>query len=406
MSNYLAIATVSAALQQILLQPVKDAVSGADVGFRRPNGKDPAKEPRVDLYLYRVAPNAAYRNVDLPTRRADGTLVKRTLTALDLYYLFIFRGSDEKLEPQRMLGAVANALNAQPLISTDNITKAVSHHLYLQGSGLDAQVERVRFTPSALTLEEFTKLWSAFFQVEYSLSAAYQGSVVLICSDDNPQEALPVQARNIYVSPFHQPTITEVTSLAGAGRPILPSSTLVIQGTNLLSDIVSVRLGNLVVPAAPPAAKVTNTSITMPVPAGIQAGVLGAQVIQQLQLGTPSQPHNGYESNVAALVLHPVITVGTSSATGITVDINPAAVEGQRATLLLNEATVPPPLAPAAYSFSLPPLAGSTGTLAFPISGVKAGGTTYFVRVSIDGAESPLNLDPSSSGFGPVVTMS
>jgi hypothetical protein len=28
----------------------------------------------------------------------------------------------------------------------------------------------------------------------------------------------------------------------------------------------------------------------------------------------------------------------------------------------------------------------------------------YFVRVQIDGAESPLDLDPASGGFGPKVT--
>jgi len=404
MSNYLAIATVSAALQQILQGPVGQAVTGATVGFSRPDGKASGKGPTVNLYLYRVAPNAAYRNVDARTRRGEGTLLKTTLTALDLYYLFIFRGSDEKLEPQRMLGVVASTLNAQPLISTDNITSAAKHHGFLKGSGLDAQIERVRITPSALTLEEFTKLWSAFFQVEYSLSAAYQASVVLIESDDIPQVALPVQARNIYVSPFRQPAITQVISQAGAGQPILSTSTLVIQGSNL-SNITTVRLGNVVVPVAPPV-KVTNTTITVPVPAGLQAGVLGAQVIQQLLLGTPPQPHDGYESNVAAFVLQPVITPETATSTEIKLSIAPAALEGQRVTLLLNEATLPPPLAPGAYSFSLPPLASDMSTLTFATTGVQGGGTTYFVRVSIVGAESPLNLDPGSPTFGPTVTIS
>jgi len=400
MSNYLAIATVSGALQQILQGPVVEAVTGASVGFSRPDGKASGKGPTVNLYLYRVSPNAAYRNVDVPTRRIDGTLVKTPLTALDLYYLFTFRGSDEKLEPQRMLGAVASTLNAQPLISTDNITNAVKNHGFLKGSGLDAQIERVRITPSALSLEEFTKLWSAFFQVEYSLSAAYQASVVLIESDDIPQVALPVQARNIYVSPFRQPEITQIIPQAGAAQPILPTSTLLIRGSNL-SDITTVRLGNVVVPVASPM-KVTNTTVTMPVPAGLKAGVLGAQVIQQLQLGTPPQPHDGYESNVAAFVLHPVIVPETATLTEIKVSIAPAAQEGQRVTLLLNEAT----LTPAAYSFSLQPLASNMSTLTFAITGVQGGGTAYFIRVSVDGAESPLNLDPGSPTFGPTVKIS
>ena len=402
MSNYLAIATVTAALRHILHDPVQKAVAGASVGFSRPDGKNAAqKGPVVNLYLYRVTPNAAYRNVDLPTRRADGSLAKKPLTALDLHYLFTFNGNDERLEPQRMLGAVANALDVQPLLSTSAIEAVMQHHTFLQGSGLDVQIERVRFTPTALSLEEFTKLWSAFFQVEYSLSAAYQASVVLIESDDAPQEALPVQMRNLYVAPFQQPVINQVISQAGANQPILPTSTLVIQGSHLLSDLTTVRMGDLEV--APPT--VTEKAIILPVPTGVSAGVQGVQVIQQVQMGTPPQPHSGYESNVAAMVLCPVIKPLTATAAQIIVKISPTVQPAQRVTLLLNEATSPPPSPPAAYTFALPTLAASASILNFPITNVQAGGTVYFVRVKVDGAESPLDLNPSSPTFGPVVTI-
>jgi hypothetical protein len=403
MSNYLAIATATAALQQVLAGPVSAAVTGANVGFSRPDGKDAGqKGPVVNVYLYRVTPNAAYRNVDLPTRRGDGTLVKKPLTALDLHYLLTFHGSDEKLEPQRMLGAVASTLDAQPLLSTQNIQNAAIAFGFLAGSGLDSQVDAVRFTPTALSLEEFTKLWSAFFQVEYSLSAAYQASVVLIESDDTPpQEALPVQARNLYVLPFEQPVITQIISQAGAGQPILPTSTLLIQGQHLLSDFTTVQLGNVVVTPS----KVTNTTITLPVPANLQAGVLGVQVVQQMEMGTPPELHPGFDSNVAAMVLHPVITPGLATTTQITVAIVPAVQADQRVTLLLNEATLPPPLTPAAYSFTLPPPTVATGSLNFTIAGVPAGATKYFIRVAVDGAESLLDLDPTSLTFGPTVTI-
>ena len=401
MSNYLAIATVSAALQQLLQPPVQQAVSGAHVGFSRPDRNGTAKGPQVNVYLYRVTPNAAYRNVDLPTRRGDGTLVNTPLTALDLHYLITFRGSDDKLEPQRMLGAVASTLDAQPLLSPQNIQAAVTNYGFLAGSGVDTQIERIRFTPTALSLEEFTKLWSAFFQVEYSLSAAYQASVVLIESGDVAQEALPVQARNVYVLPFRQPVINQVVSQAGAAQPILPTSTLLIQGQNLQSAVTMVQLGDLVMVPA----KVTPTTITLPVPGALQAGVLGVQVIQQLEMGTPPVAHPGFKSNVAAMVLHPVISPVAASVTEITINVTPAVQVEQSITLLLNEATLPPPSPPAAYTFTLPPVTASTSSLTFPISGVQGGGTTYFIRLAIDGAESPLDLDPTSLTFGPTVTI-
>lgn len=401
MSNFLAIATVTAALQQLLQPPVSAAVTGAKVGFNRPDGSGGGTpSPGVNVYLYQVTPNAAFRNVDLPTRRSDGTLVRKPLAALDLHYLFTFQGNDSALEPQRMLGAVASTLQDQPLLSPDDINTAVSSNAFLTTSDLANQVERVRFTPTALTLEEFSKLWSAFFQVEYSLSAAYQASVVLIESEDAPQTALPVLARNLYVSTFEHPTIAQVISQAGADQPILPTSTLVIQGTNLMGALTLVRIGNLTV--TPPTT--TAKAIIMPVPANAQAGVLGLQVIQQMELGTPPLPHSGFESNVAAVVLHPVITPTSATTAKIVVNITPPVQPQQRVTLLLNEATTPPPPAPAAYSFLLPPVTAITSTLTFTISGV-GGGITYFVRVTVDGAESPLDLDPTSPTFGPTVTI-
>jgi hypothetical protein len=402
MSNYLAIATVTAALQQILQGPVKSAVGGATVGFSRPDGTSGVNAgPLVNVYLYQVTPNAAYRNADLPTRRSDGTVAQKPQAALDLHYLFTFHGNDDQLEPQRMLGAVASTLHNQPLLSTQNIQAAAIQFGFLAGSGLESQVERVKFTPTALSLDEFTKLWSAFFQVEYSLSAAYQASLVLIESDDTPQEALPVAARNIYALPFRQPAITRIISQAGANLPILPASTLAVEGSQLLAPLTLVRAGNVVV--AP--TTVTDKAIILPVPAGLAAGVQGLQVIQQLQIGTPPQPHSGFESNVAPFVLHPVIVPQTATAAQISVKVTPTAQQGQRVTLLLNEATSPPPAAPAAYTFSLAPLAGSTSTLTFNLKNVQAGGTVYFIRVVVDGAESPLDLDPSSLTFGPTVTI-
>jgi hypothetical protein len=127
MSNYLAIATVTGALYEILSGPVTTAVPGAVVRFRRPDRTSGQEgTPHVNVYLYQVTPNAAFRNVDLPTRRSDGTLVKQPVAALDLHYLFTFHGSDDQLEPQLMLGAVAVTLQTQPVITPQNIQSATS----------------------------------------------------------------------------------------------------------------------------------------------------------------------------------------------------------------------------------------------------------------------------------------
>ena len=286
-------------------------------------------------------------------------------------------------------------------LSPQNIQSATTGFSFLNNSDLANQVERIRFTPTALTLEEFSKLWSAFFQVEYSLSAAYQASVVLITTEQTPpQEALPVQRRKLYVAPFPQPTITQVMAKGGAaGQPILPTSTLVIQGTHLLGDITTVRIGDMTV--TPPV--VTENAIIMPVPAGVQAGVLGVQVVQQLLLGKPPEPHPGWESNVAAVVLQPVLSGPSIAGTILSVTVNPLVQPGQRVSLMLNQNPTTTPPTPTAYSFTLAPLTAASATLTCDITGVTSG--IYFIRAKVDGAESPLDLDPLSLAFGPTVTV-
>jgi hypothetical protein len=399
MSNYRAIAAVSAAMQQILTPTVLSAVSGSSVVFTRPSRSDD-DGPVVSVFLYQVTPNAAFRNHDLPTRRANGDLVHKPLAALELHYLITFYGSDAALEPQLMMGAVVSMLQAQPLLSPQSIENGESY-LGIGVSNLSEQVERVRFTPTTLTLDEFSKLWSAFFQVEYSLSIAYQASVVLIEPDTpTPEAALPVLRRNLYLTTFQEPSIVSVASLAGANQPILPTSTLLIAGTNLLAGLTQVRIGNTVV--TPPS--VTATAIRLPVPAGVPAGVLGVQVIQQRAMGTPAEPHPGVESNVVAMVLQPVLSNVAYAAGAVTFDVVPDGQIGQKVTLLLNEATAPPPADPVAYTFTLPPLATASSSYSFDTPGTQAG-TTYFVRLAVDGAESPLDLDPTSPAFGPTVTI-
>ena len=235
--------------------------------------------------------------------------MQKPQVAVDLHYLFTFHGNDDQLEPQRLLGAVTTALNAQPLLSKQNIVNAASHFSFLSKSNLADQIERIKFTPTSLSLEEFSKLWSVFFQIEYSLSAAFQASVVLMESDDTPREALPVLARNLYVSTFRSPNVDRVISQAGPDEPITAGSTLRIQGQQLRGGDATLVLmeGVEITPTA-----ITDAMITLPLPANVHAGVQGLQVIQKKNMGTPPTAHRGFESNVAPFVLRPTIGVTSS----------------------------------------------------------------------------------------------
>ncbi len=203
MSNYLAIATVTVTLRDILQTATLAAVPGADVTLKRPEraSGDGQEKAAINLYLYHVAPNPTWSNLDLPTRSENGTLRQRPLVAFDLDYLLSFYGSELVMEPQRLLGSAAVALHEWPVLTPDTIQSAINNNSYLASSDLSTQIERVKFEPLNFSLEELSKLWSIFFQVPYTLSVAYRATAVLMEAQVDIQLAKQVLKRGITVKP-------------------------------------------------------------------------------------------------------------------------------------------------------------------------------------------------------------
>ncbi len=203
MSNYLAIATVTAVIRDVLQAVAIQAVPGATLTTRRPEKVtgDVTDKPGINVFLYQVQPNLALTNADLPTQNFNGLYTQKPAVALDLYYLFSFQGSDLELEPQRLMGSAVSALHSQPILTTADIQATIQNSSYLSGSDLASQVERVKFTPMALSLEELGRLWSVFFQIPYILSMAYIASVVIIETDVPVVTVKPVLTPHIPVTP-------------------------------------------------------------------------------------------------------------------------------------------------------------------------------------------------------------
>ena len=232
MSNALAIATVTQTLiNRVTAGLAGSLVNGAHVTALRPDDaslQGAETTPRVNVFLYQVTPNAAFRNADLPTRGADGALIRRPQLALDLHYLFTYYGNDANLEHQRLLGAVARYLHAYPILSRTDVQAVETMQdssngnvLYLD-SKLSAQSELVRLTPVNFSLDDISKLWAAFPTVDFVLSTAYVASVVLIETDDVPPgPALPVLKRHVLAVPFSLASISAVNpqSVTVSGSP-------------------------------------------------------------------------------------------------------------------------------------------------------------------------------------------
>lgn len=341
MSNHLALATVTATLRLMLQDRIQGAVPGAQVRTVRPDAI--ARDPQargVNLYLYQVNPNTSFRNLDVATRRSDGSLMQRPQIAVDAMYLLSFFGAEEQLEPQRLLGVAVSTLHTWPELGRDAIQAAIVNAptAFLNGSDLGAQPVTIKLTMETLTTDELSKIWSVFFQTPYQLSVAYRASVVLLEAEEAfPRPALPTRGARATSGPTASPWIDQLEPAIVAGGN---GATIRVRGRNLIGgDVVAVVDGQ---PASARAEE--DGSLVVSLPPGVRAGPRALRVVNRgAGDGAPSA-----DSNPAALVVQPRLTgepaVGSivdprtgNSVRVVTVPVVPEVGPRQRALLHLNE---------------------------------------------------------------------
>ena len=419
MSNYLAIATVTAALKRLDQAGVSQDVPGAQITTSRPEAPGGnIAGACVNLFLYSATPNPAWRNADLRTRRPKGDMVKHGQAGLDLNYIFTFYGNEQRLEPQRLLGSTIQTLVDNPVLSQGMIrdTIANSNLPELLDSTLEEQVQSVKFLPSEITTEELSRLWSVFFQIPYTLSFTYQATAVLIQGRKPGKAPLPVRGRRFYTSPS-LPSISKVDHQGALGAPITIDSHLVIRGNQLRGENTRVEIGQ----ADLTPSEVTNTRLeitlaTLPPQEQTQLRA-GVQKLRVLIHRARSSADTAISTNVLPLVLCPFIVNGSQGITlsniedidedfcsaVATVEVDLLVESDQSAFLLLNgeahsghdgtyiirrnradidehqDHQPPPP----------------TNRLTFNLVNIRRG--EYLVRVRIGDAESPLEVDATTS---------
>ena len=414
MSNYLAIATVTATLQRLLQTAVQLDVPGAKVTTARPEatgGKTP--EIGVNIYLYQATPNPAWRNYDLRNRRPKGELIKHAQAGLDLFYIMTFYGNELELEPQRLLGSAVRTIVDNPILTPEMIRATVNNpdFSYLADSTLEQQIERVTIVPSQMNTEELSKIWSVFFQTPYVLSFACQGGAVLIEGNKQSGRALPVRNVQFYTTPS-QPMVDQVISEAGGNQPIVADSTLMIRGRRLQADLVQVRIGEARVTPQEVSEKEIRLDLSSLPPEeaqSLRAGVQQLWVLHPIMKRSPFEPDRAVASNVMPFVLCPQIVAEPdvwdlwknsddlySAELRVVVDLTVGSE--QRVLLFLNERSSNNSVG---YIFAAKPRDEDTDAVVFPILDAIAG--EYLVRVQIDGAESPLDVDEDNGYVGPIV---
>jgi hypothetical protein len=417
-SNALGIAAVTAVLRDLLNNGLIDAsVGDVTVSAQAPDRieTDNGDLTQLNLFLYQVTPNQGWRNVGLPSVDSAGTsrLATHPL-ALDLHYLLTAYGSAD-FEAEILLGYAMQVMHESPTLDRQAIRDSFAPPPVtggilppplqsLSAAEIADQVEQIKMIPEALSTEEISKLWSAF-GAHYRPTAAYQASVVLIESRRSTRPGLPVQKRQLFVVPFREPRVERVQSADGPEEPILATGDLILLGQRMRYDPMEVRVDAGLATIV----EATDTRLRITPPAGLRAGVRSVQVEHLYDFGTPVEPHRGVESNVAAFVLQPIFgglvlapaPAGPGPYSGeATLTVTPAVGRAQRVVLLLNRTT---PANPVAYAFRAASRASAVDPVVVPLTDVERG--DYFVRVQVDGASSPIDLDPASPDFGPEVTI-
>lgn len=429
MSDRRAIGAVTASLTAL----VKDALGGVlpvtDATNLRPGEAVGALDPpSVNVYLFRAVPSAALRSAAAPTRDARGRVIQRPVAAWELSYLLTFVGKESELEPELLLGATVTALTALPLLqrgfvaSVDTaLTSELGNRRLAAGSGLDEQVQLVRFTPMDLSMEVMSQLWSSLTSEPYALSTAWQAGVVLMTADLEPAPSLAVGGgAHLTTTLVGRPHLEAVKDSGGPGKPVTISSTLVLTGVHLRGAHTVVRLGELEVlldahegSSGRLEVDLSPDSGSGPVALDLAPGTLGVGVRHLVDVSDdPLTPglRPGSASNVLPVLLRPVVaapptfTDGGDGPSTITVVVQPEPDEAWEYALLLNEHGVQKPRARMLDTWSIrEATATEPRAVVFERGDVPAG--DWLVRIRVNGADSLLTPDSSGVYAQPLVSL-
>jgi hypothetical protein len=397
LSNSTALAAVTATLQFILHQGITTDKNQPELGDTRVTALPPDKARaglttnQLNLFLYQVLPNAAWRNRDMPRQVQPGETGMPPLP-LNLYYLITAFGlNDDLTQPfsHQVLGKAMSLLHDHSVLSASDIQSATSGAL--PECDLDKQIERVRITLQPLSVEDISKLWTGF-ATQYRLSAAYEVAVALIESTQASRTPLPVLTRSkndtgvsalpSLIPPY--PALDDIVFAKNQTSARL-GELLLLNGHHLDGTNLEVQFNHPLwanpdeIPPETSNPTPTALQVGVKIPAAPATWPAGFYTVAFLVQG----PNDTYQrvTNQLSFPLAPSISIAPTSAPAgditFTVTVSPDVLPEQRAALLLGDSEI---LADDHKT--------QTGALTFQATNVAPG--DYYVRLRVDGVDSIL----------------
>ncbi len=164
--------------------------------------------PRLNLFLFRIHENPAFRNDEDPRVATPGVPGHPPL-ALQLSYLLTSYGGQPAgvnalsadsmmdLDAQYILADAMRVLHDIPIVTRSTPRVRMLHpDPVILDPGLRAEYESLRISPITLTIDDLAKLWTAF-KDEFQRSVAYEVSIVRIETVKPRASAQPVLVRHV-----------------------------------------------------------------------------------------------------------------------------------------------------------------------------------------------------------------
>lgn len=386
MSDSLAIAAVTATLRNLIAAGIVNEGANTEVTTQPPDEVKTADKNSINIFLYQTTIDAAWRNQDMPRQIKPGEKGIPPL-ALNLFYLITAYAKNSAtptlpdLISHRLLGSAMRTLHDHPVLSGTEINTA------LKESNLNDQIEHVRITQQPMSLDDMSKLWTAF-QSKYRISAAYQVAVVLIDSKRAPATPLPVlrrgeedrgvDAQANLLPPY--PTLTDLVLPTKTQSTVQMGDTITLSGHHLDGDSMIARFSNPRLPdpvlstalTAVATTEVSEVKIKLPDNlADSTKWVPGYYTVALLITRTVNGKTETRSTNELSFALAPKIAIVnpvdhkvSDGKFTLTVTSDPAVALEQRVSLLFAAKEVPPATRAAKtdpFKFEITPTAAMIG---------------------------------------------
>jgi hypothetical protein len=258
-----AIGLVSTSLRKLLAGEMQLSLA-VDVTVLAPD--EPAGDPRVNLFLYRLEQNPFLRNLEPSALATDPRRLVPPPLSLELLYLLTSYAPNDPLEgnatAHQLLGEAMRVFYEHPVLPAEYLA-----------DGLQDAREQLQIVMRPLDPEELSRIWGTFGQ-PFRLSVLYQVSTVQL--DMRPERQLQAaeRVRTIGVPDIRQSLARPVvSSLSSTG--VHAGETLTFTGQHLDGWRGTVSIGGRVVLDR---VQLTGDTVTATVPGDLAPGFYDVRV--------------------------------------------------------------------------------------------------------------------------------